>query len=210
MPQRPTGKPDVVNALLTPTSSVFIHLDPRREGVVVPPQFRKSPALVLEIGLNMRVPIPDLDVGNDGIGCTLSFGGRPFWCWLPWHSIFAVVTGEKRGMLWQSDVPPEVEDRYVRSDESTKPKPPPPRLVAVKDTKEEAELSGEPQEPIAPVRPLRPLKTPMPDSDGNAAGVLEPADTEQPSDSDTQEDNPPAPGGGKPKRKLPPYLRLVQ
>lgn len=89
-------------------SGVFIHLDPRREGVSIPPQFRKQPELVLQVGLNMAVPIRDLEVEDDGVSCTLSFNRSPFWCRMPWSSIFAIVSDEdRRGVVWPEDVPPE-------------------------------------------------------------------------------------------------------
>ena len=52
-------KKEVALALLE-RSNVDVYLDPRARGVVVPPQFRKEPRLILKIGLNMPVPIPDL------------------------------------------------------------------------------------------------------------------------------------------------------
>lgn len=89
-------------------SNVFIHLDPRRPGVVVPEQFKKKPHLVLEIGLHMPVPIPDLKIGKKGIRCTLSFARKSFHCIIPWESVFALVGEDQRGKLWYEDMPPEV------------------------------------------------------------------------------------------------------
>ena len=60
-------------ALLQQADSVFVNFDPRREGVLVPPQLKRQPRVVLQYGMNMAIPIPDLDVGADGIGATLSF-----------------------------------------------------------------------------------------------------------------------------------------
>ena len=61
-------KKDVALALLE-SSTVFVHLDPRAEGVTVPPWFKKQPQLVLQIGLNMPVPILDLSLDGDGVSC---------------------------------------------------------------------------------------------------------------------------------------------
>jgi stringent starvation protein B len=199
-------KQQVMNALLTQASSVFIHLDPRRDKVVVPPQFRKHPMLVLEVGLNMRVPIPDLEVDDEGVGCTLSFGGRPFWCRLPWPAVFALVTSEQRGMVWPPDVPAEVADRYIPPSAAPKAKPAGPKLVAVDSAPKKGEAPKQEEPGMAPVRQIRPSRPPMSDTDGNAAGVLEP--TEDPTEESPQE---PQDGeGGKPKRKLPSYLRVVK
>jgi stringent starvation protein B len=100
-------KKDVALALLE-QASVFIHLDPRKDGVQVPVGFKKQAQLVLQIGLNMVVKIPDLEVDDEGISCTLSFNRRPHYCHLPWASIYALVDESGRGMVWPDDVPPEV------------------------------------------------------------------------------------------------------
>ena len=60
-------KKEVALALLE-RSSVYVHLDPRQPPVVVPPWFKKQPQLVLQIGLNMPVPIPDLEVTAEADG----------------------------------------------------------------------------------------------------------------------------------------------
>ncbi len=101
-------KPEVALALLQTASSVYVHLDPRSETVHVPPWFKNQPQLVLQIGLNMAVPIPDLDVGRDSISCTLSFNRRPEFCRIPWEAIYGLVGEDGRGMIWPESVPPEV------------------------------------------------------------------------------------------------------
>jgi stringent starvation protein B len=106
-PQLPP-KPDVALALLQSASSVFIHLDPRGDNVLVPPWFKKQPQLVLQVGLNMTVAIPDLDVGNEGISCTLSFNRSPEFCKIPWDAIYGLVGDDGRGMIWPDSVPSEV------------------------------------------------------------------------------------------------------
>src|SRR5687767_3532916 len=94
------SKRDVCVALLE-SSSVFVHLDPRKEGVVVPPWFKRQPQLVLQVGYQMAVPIDDLTVGDEELTGTLSFSRSPFRCSIPWSSVFALVSGETgRGMVW--------------------------------------------------------------------------------------------------------------
>src|SRR5687767_594189 len=100
-------KKDVALALLE-NSTVFMHLDPRHDEVRVPPWFKRQPQLVLQIGLNMPVPIPDLSVDDDAVSCTLSFNRSPFSCYVPWKSIYALVGEDGRGMVWPEDIPPEV------------------------------------------------------------------------------------------------------
>jgi stringent starvation protein B len=101
------NKREVMLALLA-EASVFIHLDPRGPGVRVPPWFKNQPQLVLQVGLNMAVPIPDLDVGEPGITCTLSFSRRPFFCSIPWKAVFGLVGEGGPGLVWPDDVPVEV------------------------------------------------------------------------------------------------------
>ena len=87
---------------------MYVHLDPRQVAVVVPAWFKKQPQLVLQIGLNMPMPIPDLCLDDEGISCTLSFKGQAFPCVVPWASVFAMVGEDGRGMVWPDDVPAEV------------------------------------------------------------------------------------------------------
>src|SRR3954453_15445624 len=105
-------KKEVALALLE-RSNVDIYLDPRAQGVVVPPQFRKEPRLILKIGLNMPVPIPDLRLDDESMSCTLSFNRSPFYCVVPWSSVFAMVGEDGRGMVWPDDVPQELAVKVV-------------------------------------------------------------------------------------------------
>src|ERR1700754_2160180 len=100
-------KRDVANQLLR-KGSLFIHLDPRVADVVVPPWLRHQAQLVLQVGLDMPIPIPDLRVDADGIFGTLSFSRTPFACNVPWNAIFALVGDNDRGMVWDEDFPEEV------------------------------------------------------------------------------------------------------
>jgi stringent starvation protein B len=106
-PTRLPKKKDVALALLE-QASVFVHLDPRMDKVFVPPWFKNKPQLVLQIGLNMAIPIPDLEVDDAGLSCTLSFNRSPHHCKIPWNAVFALVGDNGRGMVWPDDVPPEV------------------------------------------------------------------------------------------------------
>jgi stringent starvation protein B len=88
---------------------------------VVPPQFRKEPRLILKIGLNMPVPIPDLHLDDDSMSCTLSFNRSPFYCVVPWSSVFAMVGEDGRGMVWPDDVPQELAVKVVDSGDGQAP-----------------------------------------------------------------------------------------
>ncbi|HEX3139507.1 MAG TPA: ClpXP protease specificity-enhancing factor SspB, partial [Rhizobacter sp.] len=101
-------KPEVALALLQTALSVYVHLDPRPDNVRVPAWFKKQSQLVLQVGLNMAVAIPDLDVGEEALTCTLSFNRKPEYCWIPWSAIYGLVGDDGRGMIWPESVPPEV------------------------------------------------------------------------------------------------------
>ena len=101
------GKKDVARAILL-KGSLFVHLDPRREGVLVPKEYKAHPQLVLQFGLDLPVPIPDLRVDRSGVRGTLSFQRTLFTCVVPWDSVFAVVGDDGRGMVWPTSMPKEI------------------------------------------------------------------------------------------------------
>jgi len=240
-------KKEVALALLE-RSNVDVYLDPRARGVVVPPQFRKEPRLILKIGLNMPVPIPDLRVDEESMSCTLSFNRSPFYCVVPWSSVFAMVGEDGRGMVWPDDVPQELAVKVVepgaegpsstkeaaapssaaggkraargskiapdsaepasaggtrrtaKKKSSKKEEAPRPTLVAVPSQPEEAEAAQ-----VNAERRSRPGAAPE-RRDGVSAigGNMPPTARRIPPTS------PARPEGARPKRELPPYLRVVK
>lgn len=85
-----------------------MHLDPRHAMVRVPDHLRKQPQLVLQVGLDMPIAIPDLRVTSEGVNATLSFQRTPFTCWIPWASVFALLDERGKGVLWPEDLPAEI------------------------------------------------------------------------------------------------------
>lgn len=100
-------KRDVLSFLLE-EGWVYLHLDPRIEGVLVPDHLRSQPSLILQIGYDMPVPVSDLDLSEQTLRATLSFSHMPFCCSLPWKAIFAMVAQDGRALLWPSDLPEEI------------------------------------------------------------------------------------------------------
>jgi hypothetical protein len=221
-------KKDVALALLE-QATVLVHLDPRGEQVMVPPWFKRQPQLVLQIGLNMPKPIPDLNVDDEGISCTLSFSNTPHYCKLPWASVYALIGASGRGMVWPDDVPKEVAGQYVVTTpkEETKPRPalravgaePSPDEQAAKadaKKKKRARKAKEAKETEKVARATRPKKK-------AAEAVAEPAPAPersraaQPAPAPAMAATPGTPArraggaaGAKKKRELPPYLRVVK
>ncbi len=218
-PRNLPSKKDVVLALLQ-GPSVFVHLDPRKKGVVVPANFRKQPQLVLQIGLNMAVSIPDLRVDDEGVSCTLSFSRSPFWCVLPWSAIYALVSEDGPGMVWPDDVPPEVAAQMQAAVTKQTPKRPRPKLAAVGPRPEPDDAPAEeaapgssppPARTGADVVPIRPPKK-EPDVAWGAKSIPDAvAGAESDADDTPRPPGPrPVPGGKKPRRELPPYLRVIK
>jgi len=222
------NKREVMLALLAETS-VFVHLDPRGTAVRVPPWFKNQPQLVLQIGLNMAVQITDLDVGEQGISCTLSFSRRPFFCSIPWGSVFGLVGDNGPGLVWPDDVPAEIAAQVQAQTQKAQQvvkkapgrEPPRGKLRAVgseppaaQDSSSDAPRRGAPviAEPVpAPVAVLAPAPVavlapsmdevaPSPPDDDNATEPVPEAPSRKPSQSQR-------PGA---KRELPPYLRIVK
>jgi stringent starvation protein B len=88
---------------------ILIHVDSRHDGVDVPPRLRGNPRLILRFGYGLTPPISDLEVGEEQLTGTLTFGGTPYTCQVPWPAVYAVmVEGEQRGTVWPEDVPEDV------------------------------------------------------------------------------------------------------
>lgn len=106
---------------------VYVHIDPRREGIVLPDFLRDQPRVVLQYGYNMPVPLHDLTIDEKGIAATLSFRRTMHATFIPWSAVFAMTDGEKHGMVWPDDVPADLEAGPA-------PQPPPPAASAPAST----------------------------------------------------------------------------
>jgi len=233
-PTRLPRKKDVVLQLLE-QATVFVHLDPRSEAVRVPPWFKRQPQLVLQIGLNMAVPIPDLEVDDEGLSCTLSFNRSPFLCVIPWTSVFALVDDQRQGMVWPDDVPPELnqqaqqqaKQQQARPELKVAPAPaakesaPKEGAKAAKDAKDkEAAPKRRTRKTAAAKAPravaAKPARAAAPKPRAAAKAQPKRAATPVAEKAPVQKAAPapaPAPAAaaaGASKRKLPPYLRVVK
>jgi stringent starvation protein B len=101
-------KPGFIGELLE-DGPVLIHVDARHEGVAVPDRLRDDAKLVLRFGFGLSPAIQDLELDDETISGTLTFGGVPFHCVLPWPSVYAAVSeATQQAMVWPDDVPAEV------------------------------------------------------------------------------------------------------
>ena len=128
----------------------------------------------------MPVPIRDLNLDDEGMTCTLSFNRSPFFCIVPWTSVYAVVgCDDGRGMIWPDDVPPEVAQQQARAVETPERRDAPRGVPAPERAAAEAPKAKRPRK-----RPVSATQSPLLRARG--------AET------------------GRRKRELPPYLRVVK
>jgi hypothetical protein len=73
--------------LLETGLSVLVKINATHPCVVLPGHLSSRDSVVLEIGYNLPVPIPDLTLDDAGITCTLSFNRIPFLCFIPLEAI---------------------------------------------------------------------------------------------------------------------------
>lgn len=102
------SKHDALLTLLQGRHSVFVHLDPRHPGVVVPPHLSRQPQVVFQLGYNLPQPIRDLTISEKGWSAGLAFKGQVQFVNVPWTAVFALIGDDKRGRVWDKDMPPEI------------------------------------------------------------------------------------------------------
>src|SRR5256885_7962085 len=107
----------------------MVHLDARRPGVLVPPQYATDAHL--RLNLSYRYAIPDFEIDDRRIQATLSFSGAPFQCHLPWESIFGITSHAGDGQVWPEDLPTEVMQTLSRPAEQPPAQKERPGLAAV-------------------------------------------------------------------------------
>jgi stringent starvation protein B len=143
---RVPGKKQTLLAYLK-TGVAMVHLDARRPGVVVPKQFVGDAHL--RLNLSYRYSIPDLIIDDRRVQATLSFGGRPFACVLPWEAIFGITSNASGdGQVWPEDLPVEVVQTMADREAPARPV-----LAAVREEPQEQPEPAKPAEP--PRRHLR-------------------------------------------------------
>jgi stringent starvation protein B len=134
----------------------MVHLDARKAGVVVPPQYAQEPHL--RLNLSYRYNIPDLEMSDRRLQATLSFGGRPFRCILPWVSIFGITSHAGEGQVWPEDLPGEVMEGIATKKDTKEPHAAQgkPALSCVVSAREhEVKETGEPERPRPHLRLVR-------------------------------------------------------
>lgn len=81
-------KKNVIDSFLQ-VGLIGVLVSPKADGVKLPEKYGQAGQVLLHLGRNLPTPIPDLEVGDEGIRATLSFDQTPFGVWLPWTCVLA-------------------------------------------------------------------------------------------------------------------------
>ncbi len=109
---------------------VMVTTDARRDNVRVPP--RLSGELQLNLNFSHKFGLADFFYDDDGVRCSLSFNGQPFFCDIPWPAVWGLTShadGER--VLWPDSLPEELrtllpaQARHPKDDDGDDPPPPP-------------------------------------------------------------------------------------
>ncbi len=102
-------------SLLLENDSVFVHIAGTHPSVVVPAHLHGKDQVVLQLGFNMPVPINDLEYNDEGVAATLSFKGKPGYCFVPWDAVFALVGEDGKGKVWDREMPASVKEELRKA-----------------------------------------------------------------------------------------------
>lgn len=106
MTQDNKDKQDFLTDMLS-KGDAMVCLDARLPDVEVPKAHKTNPMLNLVISLNFRRPI---DVLEDGIYGSLSFGGRPHKCVIPFTAVWAIYEPDtQKGQVWEASIPEDID-----------------------------------------------------------------------------------------------------
>ncbi|MDB5716151.1 MAG: Stringent starvation protein [Sphingomonadales bacterium] len=109
------SKKDVAKQLML-RGSIFVHVasKSKRDDLKLPSKYRNQDQTVLQFGLDMPIPIHNLEINVASISGTLSFGGTPFFCNVPWECVFAIVGDDAKGIVWNEDMPAGIQAALAR------------------------------------------------------------------------------------------------
>jgi hypothetical protein len=94
-------KADILEGLLSEYRVVKVCLHSRKhDETCLPSHLNNRDSIVLELGLNLPVPIPDLYIGDGGFRATLSFDRRPFEVTVLWDAVFMFVVDGDGGVVF--------------------------------------------------------------------------------------------------------------
>jgi hypothetical protein len=154
---------------------VFVQLDPRDEGVVVPDHLRSQLPLGLNLSRNFHLETFEID--DEGVRASLSFKGVRSLCVLPWSAVF-LMSADDKTYVFEESFPKELAAALKtqrgrgapeRSDLAP-PDPPTPEPAPTPDAP-----PPPPPTPVAPPTPAAPPAPPPPDEGSSATNESRPA-----------------------------------
>lgn len=99
-------KSEIVRNLLEQGINVYIHLDSRKPGCVLPRKYADLPHVTLVFGRRLNIPIPDITITHDGISGTLHFPEFGYvHCTVPWDAVWAISQDSGAFSVWETEVP---------------------------------------------------------------------------------------------------------
>ncbi len=106
MTQDNRDKQDFLNDMLA-QGDAMVCLDARQPDVQIPKAHKTNPMLNLVFSLNFRRPF---EVLEDGIYGSLSFGGRPYKCVIPFTAVWAIYEPDtQKGQVWEASIPEDID-----------------------------------------------------------------------------------------------------
>lgn len=146
-------KRKLLEALLA-KGMVLVALDGRAPGVDLPKHLRDDPQVRLNLSYRFGLP---MEIDDEGVRATLTFGGVPYDCVLPWGAIYLAYSHvSQEQFLFLADVPdallpgePVVAEKDEEEVEETEEAPARPRFAVVEGG---AESDGEATDSEGPTR----------------------------------------------------------
>ncbi len=150
-------KQEMLNHLLS-QGDAMVCLDARQPDVDVPKQHKHNPMLNLVLNLGFRRPI---EADENGIYATLSFGGRPHKCIIPFTSVWAMYDPQtNEGQVWEESIPQDI-DLMEEMSKAKKPDPTrkttiqPQTRAAAKSTEKDKESGEKPKRDRSHLRVIK-------------------------------------------------------
>lgn len=121
-----TSKSDALTRALF-DEYVLVHVNPRHEGVRLPPHSQKFPTVTLKISKFFKYPI---ELTKQGISARLRFGDDYFSCSIPLAAIWGATTVKGETLMWPEELPEALRNVVAHSapgqnaDTASAPSPP--------------------------------------------------------------------------------------
>ena len=84
---------------------VFVHLDARRDGVIVPAHLQETANLKLKLSYGFQ---GEISQDESAVSAFLKFNGQYQQCVLPWNAIWGLTNEDEETCLWTEDLPAEL------------------------------------------------------------------------------------------------------